>query len=171
MNSLPPLQSLKFSPTGEETRAARASRTFALILFAMIVVALLASLVLGTSVYRSLADARADAGDARLESSLLLNNVRMNDEIDAIALGTGPEGRALVLSEHLDSGNYETRIYAYNGSILQEYAVAGSPYTPGRASKITDSETFDFGYENGLLTIHTDTGDTSIALRSVRGGA
>ena len=33
------------------------------------------------------------------------------------------------------------------------------------------SSTFDFTYTDGLLTVHTDQGSTSVALRSVRGGA
>ena len=93
------------------------------------------------------------------------------DATDAVGVATGPEGLALVLTEQLDSGNYETRLYRYQGSIVEEYARADSAFTPQKARQIVASERFDFTYENSLLTVHTDQGSTSVALRSVRGGS
>ena len=144
-------------------------RAFTAILFAILVVALLLSVVAGTSVYRNLNNIRAGADDARLGLSLITNNVRANDAIDAIAVGKGPEGRSLVLVERLDSGTYETRIYSYQGNIVEEYALANAAYTPDKAVMVCASETFEFSYENGLLTIVTDQGSADVALRSVRG--
>ena len=82
-----------------------------------------------------------------------------------------PEGLALVLTEHLGNGDYETRLYAYQGAIVEEYTRAGTAFTPEKAREIVRSSTFDFTYTDGLLTVHTDQGSTSVALRSVRGGA
>ena len=76
-----------------------------------------------------------------------------------------------MLTEHLENGDYETRLYAYQGSIVQEYVRADAAYTPEKAREIVASEKFDFTYENGLLTVYTDQGSTSVALRSVRGGS
>ena len=100
-----------------------------------------------------------------------VSNVRAADAVDAIGTGQGPEGRSLVLTERLDSGTFETRIYAYQGSIVEEYTLADAAYTPERATPIVNSELFAFTYENGLLTVDTDDGSVQIALRSVRGGA
>lgn len=51
---------------------------------------------------------------------------------------------------------------------MEEYAVSGTAYTPARATQIVASDTFSFSYAKGLLTINTDQGSSSIALRSVR---
>ena len=91
--------------------------------------------------------------------------------IDAVSVGAGPEGRSLVLTERLANGTYETRIYLYRGQVVEEYSVAGTPYTPDKATPVVATGTFDFTYSQGLLTIVTDEGRAEVALRSVRGGA
>lgn len=152
-------------------RRGPSQRVFVIALFAFLIAFLLAVLVFGVNAYRAVNDTRVETNEARLGLSLVANSIRSTDVIDAVGVGTGPEGRSLVLTETLDSGVYETRLYAYQGVILQEYARADSPYAPERAREVVHSESFDFEYAGGLLTVHTDQGSTSIALRSVRGGA
>jgi hypothetical protein len=106
----------------------------------------------------------------RLESGLLANSVHVADAADAVEVGEGPEGKALVLVERLDSGTYETRIYQYAGNIVQEYAIQGRDYTPDRAQVLTPSATFDFSLSDNLLTVSTDQGLFNVALRSDQGG-
>ena len=73
-------------------------------------------------------------------------------------------------SETLDgTTSYETRIYAYQGKIVEEYVLAENAYMPEKAIAIFDSDTFDFSYDNGLITITTDDGTAAIALRSKEG--
>ena len=76
------------------------------------------------------------------------------------------QGPALVLRETLPSGVYETRLYRYDGTIMEEYALADAPYDPLKATAIVDSSVFAFSYEDSLLTIETDAGATAVALRS-----
>lgn len=144
-------------------------RIFTTMLFAVIVLFLLLLLLVGVNVYQTVNDTRTSSNEARLGLSLLGNTVRMNDTTDAVGIGNGPEGSSLVLTEYLSTGTYETRIYAYEGSIVQEYSSATSAYTPEKAREVTKSERFEFSYENGLLTIYTDQGETAVSLRSVRG--
>lgn len=86
-------------------------------------------------------------------------------------MGSGPEGRSLVIVEELQSGTFETRFYLYQGRVLQEYSIAGTPYTPEKASIVADSDTFEFTYSKGLLSVTTDQGTSNVALRSAQGGA
>ncbi|MEC4175070.1 DUF4860 domain-containing protein [Adlercreutzia sp. R21] len=170
-------------------------RVFTGLLFALFVVALLMAILTGTGVYRVLHQQGQAADNQRLSLTLLANDVRANDQIDAVARAwvtedavlmdmaeggaLGPsqveaeasesnllEGSALVLRETLPSGVYETRLYRYDGTIMEEYALADAPYDPEKATPIVDSSVFDFAYENGLLTIVTDAGEVSVALRS-----
>ena len=106
----------------------------------------------------------------RLESGLLANSVHVADAANAVEVGAGPEGDALVLVERLDNGTYETRIYQYQGNIVQEYAIAGRDYSPDRAQVLAPSTTFEFSYEDNLLTVKTDQGSFDVALRSRQGG-
>ena len=79
------------------------------------------------------------------------------------------QGPALVLRETLDSGTFETRLYRYDDTIMEEYALAGAPYNPEGATPIVKSSVFDFTYRNGMLTIYTDAGQSSVALRCAGG--
>ena len=176
-------------------------RVFTGLLFALFVVALLMAILTGTGVYRSLHQEGVTADNQRLSLTLLANDVRANDQIDAVACawvtesdvrttvaeGAGVldssvedteieersllDGPALVLRETLESGVYETRLYRYDGTIMEEYALADAPYDPEKATSIVDSTVFDFTYQDGLLTIATDAGTVSVALRSGGGEA
>lgn len=170
-------------------------RVFTGLLFALFVVVLLMAILTGTGVYRALHQEGEIADKQRLSLTLLANDVRANDQIDAVARAWVTEervlvdeaagsslgepsveaavveasvldGPALVLRETLPSGVYETRLYLYDGTIMEEYALADAPYDPEKATAIVRSSVFDFTYENGLLTIVTDAGRASVALRS-----
>lgn len=158
-------------PSSSTAKQKSNGRIFTLILFSFIVLFLLIMLLFGTRIYSTVNDSRVSSDTTRLGLSLIANSVRMNDTADAIGRGEGPEGPALVLTESLGSGTYETRIYAYQGKVVEEYATATSAYTPEKAREITRSELFDFEYADGLITIHTDTGSINIAFRSAKGGS
>lgn len=141
------------------------------ILLVFFFVLLLVALSSGVTVYRNVANTQANSVDAKLGLSLISNLVRSTDAADAVASADGPEGKALVLVERIDSGTYETRIYLYHGSIVQEYALANAAYTPEKATELLASSVFEFSYENGVLSITTDQGTSHVALRSEQGSA
>ena len=140
-------------------------------LFAVLALFLLGTLLVGTNAYRAVNDVRSSTDETRLGLALIANSIRMNDAVDAVGVAEGPEGLALVLTERLEGGDYETRLYAHEGAIVEEYARADAPFAPEKAREVVASERFEFAYADGLLTVSTDQGSTSVALRSVRGGA
>lgn len=161
-----------FERSKEPERARESSSNlFMVALMAVFFVALMASLAVGASMYRNVVDSQAAGDEARMVSGLLASNIHVNDAADAVEEGQGPEGRALVLVQRLESGTYETRIYHYQGQIVQEYAVAGAEYHPDRATPLVDSYVFDFTFEDGLITIQTDRESYSVAIRSDQSGA
>lgn len=145
-------------------------RMFPLMLLVVFFAALLLALIAGVQVYRSISAIQVNNSTRREGLELITNLVRANDETSSIATGQGPEGRALVVVENLDSGTYETRIYLYDGKIVQEYSQAGTQYTPAKASEVCESSSFDFSYSHGLLSVTTDQGAAEVALRNIKGG-
>ncbi len=143
---------------------------FSAIVMGVFFAALLLALIAGVLVYKYITDVQTQANTEREGIGLVSNAVRANDGSGAIAVGQGPEGRSLVIVEKLASGTYETRFYLYQGEVLQEYSLAGSLYTPEKASMVTKSNTFDFAYSHGLLSVTTDQGTSEVALRSLQGG-
>lgn len=149
-------------------------RAFAILLFAVFVIVDLLALASGASSYGTL-NAMQRTNDNRIMTlGPIISSVRATDANDSIRRSDdAPEGHGLVLVEHDAEGTYETRIYLYEGNIMQEYALQGSPYMPKKAVVLAPSSTFDFTYdrESGLLSVTTDAGSASIALRNRQGGA
>lgn len=162
------VEAFERSKEGKHERAT--SHLFTAILLAVFFIVLMIGLVVGVSLYRSAAQAHMQTDEMRVSTGLLASYVKANDKSRVMGVGEGPEGRALVLTERLESGVYEMRIYEYEGKVVQEYSMAGAAYTPARAQALVDSETFEFKLIGKLLTIKTDQGEISIALRSNQAG-
>lgn len=157
------------APTNEN--GAVTKRAFPTLLLAVFFAALLMALISGVTVYKAVSANQQASSAQREGAGLICNVVHANDSKGAIAQGQGPEGKSLVVAESLDSGTYETRFYLYEGKVVQEYSLAGSGYTPEKATEVTASDTFDFSYSKGLLTVTTDQGTAEVALRHMQGGA
>lgn len=155
----------------DEQRTFSPKRVFPQLVLGVFFITLLLALTTGVIVYKSITDSAAQSSSSRQGAALLCNAVHANDAQGAIATGTGPEGRSLVIVEELQSGTFETRFYLYQGQVLQEYSIAGTPYTPEKASVVADSDTFEFMYSKNLLSVTTDQGTSNVALRSAQGGA
>ncbi len=169
--------SLTSTPTLSRLRAYERSKKgdlFAMleaILFVVVMALLMAALAVGVLTYTRISDTRSADDRARIAGSVVANGVRYADAVDAVRVGEGPEGPALVLAVNTEAGEYETRIYQYEGMLVEEYALQGAAYTPQRATKLVENSLFSFVYtEDGLLEVTTDAGTTAIALHCTDGG-
>ncbi len=154
----------------KEDGGSGAKQFFPTIVLGVFFAVLLLGLASGVVVYTSISQSTTQSDTQRQGAALISNAVRANDASNAIAVGEGPEGHSLVVREALNSGTYETRFYLYQGKVLQEYSIEDAAYTPEKATVVLESNTFDFKYSHGLLTITTDDGTSEVALRSVQGG-
>lgn len=93
----------------------RAALPFGAVLTALVLLATVAALGAGSAVYGAVRGASASDDAARLSSALVASTVRGQDRAGALGTMEGPEGPALVLSSHLPSGDYETRLYLAGG--------------------------------------------------------
>ena len=83
-------------------------------------------------------------------------------------VGAGRD-RVVACADRAPGRHPSSRIYEYQGSIVEEYALADAAYTDkGFAYRL---EHFSFDYDHGLLTVETDDGTVQVALRSAMGGA
>lgn len=142
------------------------TKLLALLLFALFIGALLLTLVAGVRVYSQLVTDKSESDALRYANGLIVNSVKGADAFDAVLAGDGPEGRSLVLVERTDSGTFETRIYGFEGKVLQEYSPEDAPYGPENAIEVMDSQIFGFTFDGSLLQVTTDQGTTDIDLMS-----
>ena len=78
-----------------------------------------------------------------------------------------PKAPALLLREE----GYETRIYLYEGCLVEEYAAAGSALAPQNAQIIARTGSFSAAAAGGLYTVTTDAGVVQVCLHSGEGSA
>lgn len=142
------------------------SRLLSVALMAVFFVALMGGLAAGALMYRSVVEAQTLANELHLQAGLIANVIRSNDFAGAVSEGEGPEGPAIVLERQTSRGTYETRIYHYQGNVMQEFAVAGRPFDPLGATTLLASDEFSFTIGDGLVTFTTDDGTFSVALRA-----
>lgn len=147
------------------------ARLFTLLLMAVFFIALMGGLAAGAGIYSSVEQVKTHTDDVHVQAGFLSNAVHVNDSVDAIERGEGPEGPSLVLVETIGKWTYETRLYRYDGVIYNEYAISGRAYNPSSATPLFESETFEFDFDGKLLTMTTDKGTLQVALRSRQGGA
>ena len=160
-----------FERAKDSTQKHASARVFTVLLMAVFFIALMAGLAGGAAMYRTISATQVQNNDIHLQAGLIANTVHSNDALFAVEEGEGPEGRALVLVEALDSGTYETRLYLYRGHVMQEYAVANRPYNPTYATALFESSVFEFSFDGKMLTITTDKGSCDVTLRSRQGGS
>lgn len=147
------------------------TRTFVILLMAVFFIVLMIGLAGGAVMYQKISGAQIANNNVHLQSGLIANTVHVNDAYHSVEEAEGPEGRALVLVESLEIGDFETRLYLSQGRLMQEYAVAGNPFNPITATPLFDTDSFDFSFDGKLLTITTDKGTCNVALRCKQGGA
>ena len=156
---------------GSGERRTPSSGVFTGALMVVFFLVMMICLTAGVSLYRNVAAMQARENNLRMQSGLMASIVHMTDMADAVEVADGPQGDALVLVEHLASGTYETRLYLLDGTIVQEYAIAGRDLNPENAIAIMDSEIFEFSFDGRLLTLVTDQGASRVAFRSTQEGA
>lgn len=137
----------------------------ALVLFALFTVVLLVALAAGVRAYAHLTDAQDQVRTDRFADNLVVNAVRAADAFNAVSAADGPEGPVLVLSQRTAAGTFQTRIYASEGTLYQEYALDEAPLDPKTATPIMQTDTFAFSFADGLLEVTTDQGTACVALR------
>lgn len=143
-----------------------ASRLPSLILFALFIVVLLIALVAGVKAYSALVEQGDQANESRFANGLIANSIRSMDSYASVQQGQGPQGPSLVMIENTEAGFFETRIYLWQGEVLLEFSPSHDPYTPSKATKLIDSDIFEFTLENNFVHVTTDEGSTDIALRA-----
>ena len=144
----------------------------ALLLFGLFSVCVLAVLLTGADAYRRLTRRDRLSFDSRTCTQYVATRVRQNDSLDSVTVEDFDGVDALVLGDE----EYVTRVYCYQGKLMELYSAREDALTPAAGEAIMDLDWLEMGLSNGLLTIQVlDTrGEVStlcLSLRSGEGGA
>lgn len=138
----------------------------ALALFAGIVAVLLMLVTVGSRSYAAAEASQSKTRAQRTALSYVFSRVRAADMQNGVALANGAEGAALILRDFTQTGVYETRIYLYQGNLVEEYAAESAPYAPENALVIAPASSFSVTLKDGFLTAETEQGRVCAALRA-----
>lgn len=140
----------------------------ALLLFGVFAVCVLAVLLTGARAYRRLTQRDQAAYDRRVCVQYIATRVRQADSLDSVSVEPFGEGEALVLSEY----GYITRVYYYDGYLMELYASAEEDLRPEDGQQIIATGGVELSLEDGMLSVDvTDSLGRQDSLRlSLRSG-
>lgn len=140
-----------------------------LLLFGVFSACVLAVLLTGAQAYRRLTDRDGERFARRTAVQYVATRVRQSDSLDSVAVEDFRGISALVLREE---GGYTTRIYCYDGYLMELYAAQEDLMVPGDGERIMASQGLELSLEKGLLTVTATDGSgvRSTLLLSLRSG-
>ncbi len=133
---------------------------------ALFLVGFLLLVLFGARSYQNTVEVQTCNNDTRALLSYVSARVRAGDSTDAVHIAGSAYGDLLTIA---DTDGYETRIYLYDGALMEEYAAADAPLAPETAQTIGSTRTFSITEEGARLLVTTDAGTVCIRLRSEGG--
>lgn len=143
-----------------------------LLLFGVFSACVLSVLLTGAQAYRRLTGRDGESYERRTAVQYVATRVRQSDSLDSVGVEDFVGVPALVLREE---GGYATRVYCYEGYLMELYAAGEDLMVPGDGERIMELQGLELSLEEGLLTaVITDgTGEETtlrLSLRSGEGG-
>lgn len=141
----------------------------ALLLAGLFAACALAVLLTGAQAYSRLTQRDQAVAQRRTCAQYLATRVRQADQKDGVSVAAFGDTDALLLMEGED---YATRIYCYDGYLMELFAAKDDTLAPADGTRILPSGGLALSLEDGLLTaILTTTEGTTDTLRlSLRSG-
>lgn len=131
----------------ERNRCAALSK---LLMDVFLMMALLILVIFGARLYAGILSAKAANTQKRLPLSFIQSQAA--GAVGDIRTAPGPAGDMLCIGQ----GDYETRIYALDGSLQAEFSPVGSELTPDNSLSICPVEDFTLTEESGLITVEVN---------------
>ena len=135
----------------------------ALLLFGVFAVCVLAVLLTGADAYRRLTERDRRAYSQRTCVQYLATRVRQGDRLGDLQVEDFGGTDALVFRE---DSEYMTRVYCYEGWLMELYAAADADMEPQDGEKVLELSSLRLTLEDGALT--ADTVDTAGASGTLR---
>lgn len=144
-----------------------------LLLFGVFAVCVLIVLLTGARAYRGLTDRDRAAYDRRTCVQYIATKVRQGDARGAVCVEDFHGENALRLND--SEAGCVTRLYCYDGWLMELYAFADGELEPQDGERIMPLEGLELSLEEGLLTAEIRSGEgvtdtLRLSLRSEEGG-
>ena len=140
----------------------------ALLLFGVFAVCVLTVLLTGAQAYRRLTVRDQNAYDRRTPVQYIATRVRQGDTLDGVAVESFEGSTALALRQD----GYVTRIYWYDGYLMELYTGEDAALSPEDGEKVVAAGGLALSLEDDLLTVEVTgvSGETDTLRLSLRSG-
>lgn len=133
--------------------------TAALLVLAVFAVGVLGTLLGGAGIYRRLVSRDRAGFDRRTALQYITTRVRQAPgQVSVAAFG---DGDALLLRQITDDGIYLTRVYCFDGWLMELFSAETGDFSPQDGEKLLPAEALNLALTGGLLRVGlTDSSGT-----------
>ena len=155
----------------DDKNARSLSTVAALLLLAVFAVGVLSVLLSGAESYRRLTRQDQADFDSRTCAQYLASKIRQAPSPESIEISDLQGVVVLQIAEKIDGEQYLTRIYCYEGWLMELYSFAQGDFSPEDGEKILPASDLQLTRQKDLLTVEfLDSSAEPVLLRlSVRG--
>ena len=125
----------------------------ALLVFCVFAGGILSVLLSGASAYRRLTERDQMAYDSRTCLQYVATKIRQVSTPDCVLLSEFGDGDALVIVQDYDGSEYWTRVYCYDGWLMELFTSAAGDFTPEDGEKIMEAESLTLMRTGDLLRV------------------
>ena len=137
------------------------STVSALLVLAVFAVGILGVLLGGASAYRRLTQRDQEVYDRRTATQYLTTKLRQAPGSGAVSMGSFGDGDALVITEKWEAVTFATRIYCYEGWLMELYSLADGEFSPADGQKIVPMDSIRTEEQGSLLKLTLTRGQDS----------
>jgi len=123
----------------------------ALMIFGVFGVCILLVLLLGADGYQRMRERDTAVYESRTAVQYLTTRLRQADRAAGVLAADFDGLDALVLREEWEGEAYETKLYCYDGWLMELYAAADSDLSPADGEKILELQGLSLSMEDGFL--------------------
>lgn len=134
------------------------STVAALLVLAVFAVGILSVLLGGVNAYTRLTQRDQTAYENRSAAQYLATRLRQISGSEAVSVAPFGEGQALVIADEVDGDMYLTRIYCYNGWLMELYSAPGE-FALEDGERLLPMESLALTLNGRLLTAVFTAGD------------
>jgi len=123
------------------------------LLLGIFAVSILSALLAGAGVYSRLTRRGDHAYDSRTGLQYVATKVRQASAPDAIQVTDFGGVDALTVIEQVDGEDYATRIYCYDGWLMELFCAAQSDFVPEDGERMLRAQSLELEWRGGLLHV------------------
>lgn len=114
-------------------------------LFIVYAICIMIVLLTGAKIYKGIHDRGTEAYNNRINNQYIVNHIRQSKDVSIEDFG---DSQALVLYDYNEG--YVTKIYYYDGFIMELFTLEDSDMTPSAGTKIAQADSFEKQKDNLL---------------------